>query len=73
MKTTPAIETPLQRLQSAADWAHTSEMSRVSIRKEDLYWAVEQLAYLQMILGRDLDLEDDLGEPADLSNEEAPL
>lgn len=70
----PSTETPLQRLQSISEWCGTSENLRVSIRKEDLHWAVERLAYLQMILDTDLDINAELpDEAADLSNEEAPL
>lgn len=74
MKTQAFAETPLQRLQSIAEWAHTSENTRVSVRKEDLQYAVEKLAQFELMLGSDIDLVGaDLGEPADLSNEESPL
>lgn len=74
MNPRPFAETPLQRLQNTAEWSTTSERREVEIRKEDLQWAVERLAYLQMILGRDLDLDEPLPDiAADLSQEEAPL
>ena len=67
-------DTPYERLRIAAEWAMTSENTRISIRKEDLFWIMEEKAKLDMILGLDADLGDELaGEPADLSNEEAPL
>ncbi len=67
-------DTPLARLKSIAEWAHTTENTRVSVRKEDLWYAMEKIAYLEMILGEDIDINDPLpDEAADLSNEEEAL
>lgn len=67
-------DTPYDRLRSAAEWAMTSENIRISIRKEDLFWIMEEKAKLDMIFGLDSDLGDELAaEPADLSKEEPPL
>lgn len=75
MTSRPFTETPLQRLQSIAEWTHTSENTRVSIRKEDLQYAVQKLAQFELMLGSDIDLLDaELPDiAADLSQEEAPL
>ena len=63
MKTNTSIETtPWGRIVSLGHWSHTTENSRVSIRKEDLQWAIEELAKWQMVRDLDLDVSDPLEE-----------
>lgn len=70
------METAFNRLKHIAEWSKTSERREVNIRKEDLYWAVSALTLLSEMLDGDLDdmdLNEPLTQPADLSNEETPL
>ena len=63
MKINNSIETtPWGRICSLGNWSHTTENSRVSIRKEDLQWAIEELAKWQMVRDLDLDVSDPLEE-----------
>lgn len=63
MKTNTSIETtPWGRIVSLGNWSHTTENSRVSIRKEDLQWAIEELSKWQMVRDLDLDVSDPLQE-----------
>ncbi len=63
MKINTNIETtPWGRIVSLGNWSHQTENSRVSIRKEDLQWAIEELAKWQMVRDLDLDVSDPLEE-----------
>ena len=63
MKINTSIEnTPWGRIRSLGNWSHTTENSRVSIRKEDLQWAIEELAKWQLVRDLDLDVSDPLEE-----------
>lgn len=70
-------DTPFTRLKATSEWSDTSERREVSIRKEDLKWAVGMLTLLSDMLDGDLDdmdlVDEELAAPADLSKEEEPL
>ena len=55
-----AETTPWGRIVSLGNWSHMTENTRVSIRKEDLQWAIEELAKWQMVRDLDLDVSDPL-------------
>jgi hypothetical protein len=61
-------ETHMTRLESLSEWADGSGYSFVTIRPDDLAWAVDRLRLLESILGEDMDLDGALSDPAPIEH-----